>query len=503
MYSRGVGRKFARRANSGPAFKSGKAAGITVCHREYIQDVTTGKVNAGGSSVFDTQVFALQAGSPATFPWLASLATNFEQYNLKSVRFEFVSTCADGTAAGINNSLGSVMGAVEYNVYGAVPNTKQQLENMYMSRSSKPSVNQSFYVDCKRSHSVLKDLYIRGGQAPPAGQDQRMYDYGYFVLATQGMQSQNVIGELWVSYEVELMKPQMVGLGASGLAQLTQLGWSYQLNKAAPLYSGPLWWDDNTLANAASIPFARTCGINIRSPPGSVGGAVYPNTTIAVAPSSNNPLMLVGVPTITAPNLSFAAILDSQNPVTPWVTASGVNQSLSWLDQCGILFECAPPYNVVGTNGPSILTLSGGFCIYFPPTLAGPYRLTFNMVLTNSVTVNTPSSPVCMNPSSGIRGINMYTKYNNGTDIGLTVGISSVNSSWFTCDTDSNLGSGTVYCTLIATVQLSPAQGAYEWITISNIGDNSGFTTLQNSFSQWNMSIEALPESTTNTYTLV
>jgi len=500
MYSRGPSRKFARRANSGPAFKSGKAAGITVCHREYIQDVTTGKV-VGGASVFDTQVFALQVGVASTFPWLASLATNFEQYNLKRVRFEFISTCADGTAAGTNNSLGSVMGAVEYNVYGAVPNTKQQLENMYMSRSGKPSTSQSFYVDCKRSHSVLKDLYIRGGVAPPAGQDQRMYDFGYFVLATQGMQSQNVVGELWVSYEVEMMKPQMVGLGASGLAQMTQLGWSYQLNKAAPLYSGPLWWDDFTLANAAGATTSRVCGIDIRSPPGSVGGTVYPNTTIACAPQSSSPGMLVGVPTISPPNNSFNTILDSQSAVTPWVPASGVSQSLSWLDQSGILFECSPPFNVAGTLTPPVANASGGFCIYFPPTLAGPFRLTFNMVLTNSVQT-LASQPARLACSSGVRGLNMYTQYNNGTDAVTAVPIANVNSSWFTADTDNN-AIGTVYCTLIAAVQLSPANGAYEWFTVSGVGSNSGYTVLSDSYSQWNMSIEALPESTTNTYTLV
>ena len=499
----GVPRKFARRANSGPAFKSGKAAGITVCHREYIQDITTGKV-LSGSTGFDTQVFPLQVGVPGTFPWLSSLATNFEQYTLKRLRFEFISTCADGTAAGTNNSLGSIMGAVEYNTYGAVPVNKQQLENMYMSRSGKPSQSLVFYVDCKRSHSVLKNLYIRGGAAPPAGQDQRMYDYGYFVLATQGMQAQNVIGELWCTYEVEMMKPQMVGIGSSGSASLTQVGWAYQQPATASArYGGLLWFDDQYITFSQNAAVANKCGYNIRSPPG-VGTQVYPNTTIPCSPITTNVRMLIdggGFPPSIAPPNATTNVVESTYPVAPWVQFAGLTQELSWVDQHGILLESICPKAAPGGLAPPPQSDQGGLCVYFPPALNGSYRLTFNAVLTNSVAANA-GLPISMATSVGVRGISMYTTFNAGTDSGTAVGLSNVNAEWFVADCDSNLASNAWYLTLVCAIQLSPSNGAYEWITVSRAGTGNGFSG--GSYSQWNFSVESLPDNIAGgVYTLV
>ena len=402
-------RKYARRPNTGPAFKSGKAAGITVVHREYIGEVTTGAV-VGGASQYTAKVYPLQVGEPETFPWLSNLANNFEQYNIKRMKFEFISTCADGTAAGVNNSLGSVMGAVEYNVYGAAPQNKQQLENMYMARSTKPSQSMTFYVDCQRKHAVLKDLYIRGGSVPPTGQDQRMYDYGYFVLATQGMQAQNVIGELWVSYEVEMMKPQMLGIGTSGVAAFTNVSYTWQQAAAASLYFG-YWFDNNIVAAAAS---GRQAGFNIYSPPGVF--ADYPTSTIPLAPASTLASMYSGLPSLTPPNTSTTNVVESSGAVSPLLLVAGVNHGVQWADQHGVLIESVPPLSTVGTSTAPTPALSGGLVLYFPPSMQGCFRITLNAILTNATLSATAIGGIQFNASRGVRGLNTFPLFNGATD---------------------------------------------------------------------------------------
>lgn len=62
-------------------------------------------------------------------------------------------------------------------------------------------------IECERSQTTLSEQYIRFG-AVPAGADPRFYDLGRFSIATVGMQAASVnIGELWVSYDIEFLKP--------------------------------------------------------------------------------------------------------------------------------------------------------------------------------------------------------------------------------------------------------------------------------------------------------
>ncbi len=492
MYRGRPTRRFARRSNTGPAYKASKAAGITVCHREYIGEVNTGTVTGVGS-LFNTNVFPLQVGSSATFPWLANLATNFEQYNIKRMKFEFISTCADGTAAATNNSLGSVMGAVEYNVYGAVPTNKQQIENMYMARSTKPSQSMTFYVDCSRKHAVLKDLYIRGGVAPPAGQDQRMYDYGYFVLATQGMQAQNVIGEIWVSYEVSLMKPQMVGIGASGLAALTNISCAYQVSGTATRYFSYFADDDYLTFSQAGL--SKLSGVNIRSPSNAAG---YPTTSILLAPQSTTARMNIGTASIILPNIT-AVVRASTNPVKPLAIAPGVTQALQWNDGHGALLEFVPPINFLGTGVCPDPTQAGGIVMYFPPNLAGSFRITLSGVLTCATLPGALMNGGAVHCSTGVHGLETLTIFNQGTDQAVVVPVNQPASDWVQVFTDTNATYVTQFVNIQLTVLIEPSGGAYEWIALSRMTSTNGFNG--SSYGQWNMSIANLPEDTPSLFT--
>jgi len=185
--------------DAGPPSFGGDGS-ITIRHREFLQDVTS-------STAFALTSFALNPGVAATFPWLSSIAALFEEYRMLGLVFEFKST--SGFSVGTTNTaLGSVIAATDYDSFDNTFSNKQQMEAYEFSTSCAPFTNMCHGVECKPKFNPLGVQYIRSG-AVPANADQHFYDIGNFQLATVGMQAASVIGELWVSYHVKLMKPKL------------------------------------------------------------------------------------------------------------------------------------------------------------------------------------------------------------------------------------------------------------------------------------------------------
>lgn len=190
-------------ANGPPAIHNTRMRSFIMRHREYLGDVVTAP-----DSSFNVTSFAINPGLPASFPWLAQLAQNFEQYRVLGLVYEFKSTSADALNS-TNTALGSVIMATEYNSDSAPFATKIQMENHEMANSCRQSCSMLHAVECKPSLTSISELYVRT-DTPPDGQDLRLYDLGRFSIATVGQQGANVnIGELWVTYEIELLKPQL------------------------------------------------------------------------------------------------------------------------------------------------------------------------------------------------------------------------------------------------------------------------------------------------------
>ena len=189
---------------------SGKA--FTVRHREYIGEVYSGPSLAPGSSVtaFDIKAYQIQPGDRKSFPWLAPLAENFEQYRIDGMVYEYKSMYSDAVvSAATNGALGTVILATEYNSGAATFTSKQKMENYEFAQSAKPSLSILHPIECARDQNVLSELYVRN-ESVSGLQDIRMYDFGKFQIATQGLASTNLLlGELWVTYEITFMKPKL------------------------------------------------------------------------------------------------------------------------------------------------------------------------------------------------------------------------------------------------------------------------------------------------------
>jgi hypothetical protein len=179
---------------------------VIVRHREYITDILS-------SESFAVQKkFYLNPGLEASFPWLAAIAQNFQEYSWKGLVFEYVPT-SGASVASTNTALGSVMVSTNYRATASDYTSKQAMLNDYFATDARPTEPFAHPIECDPRENPYNVQYVRTG-AVPSGEDQKTYDIGVTTVATIGNPAAgNNLGELWVSYEVELRKPKLLSTG--------------------------------------------------------------------------------------------------------------------------------------------------------------------------------------------------------------------------------------------------------------------------------------------------
>lgn len=198
-----------------PAAMHSTQSKATIRHREYIADV----VSNATPGAFNNSSFPINPGLVNSLPWLAPIASQYEQYMIKGMVYEFKSMSSDTTVTAGSSFIGGVILATDYNPLNGGFVNKQQMENTQYTTSCKISQSAYHPIECDPKQIPTKQLYVRSG-AVPANADQRLYDLGTFNVATFGIQSAStVLGELWCSYEIDLIKP--VSVAAAGAAILS------------------------------------------------------------------------------------------------------------------------------------------------------------------------------------------------------------------------------------------------------------------------------------------
>jgi hypothetical protein len=183
---------------------------VIVRHKEYLGDVFSGTGSPTAFTVGNT--YALNPGLAASFPWLASVAANYQEYTWKGIVFHYVST--SGNATGANTSLGTVAMATNYRSTAPAYTSRLTMLNEFFATDAKPSEDFVHPIECDPKENPFNVQYVRS-TAVPAGEDPKTYDLGTTTIATQGMQTAGEnLGELWVTYEVELRKPIALGISA-------------------------------------------------------------------------------------------------------------------------------------------------------------------------------------------------------------------------------------------------------------------------------------------------
>lgn len=215
--------------NQTPMFRQ-RGRSVFVSHREYIQDVIT----SATAAAFKIEGFDLNPADPMTYPWLATIAQNFEEYRIHGMVFHYKSNSADALNS-VNTALGTVIMATQYNVMNSEFTNKQQMENYEFGCSSRPSCDLLHPVECdpkQTSFGPIYDVRLGGNQQG----DPRLYSPGRFSIATVGQQGTSVnIGELWVTYEIEFFKPRMGDVAS----QINQWRIDGPFTSAAPFGTPP------------------------------------------------------------------------------------------------------------------------------------------------------------------------------------------------------------------------------------------------------------------------
>jgi len=317
--------------------------GTIVRHREYVTDVLS-------SSVFTNDSYPLNPGMDALFPWLSATAQNYEEYEWRGVILEFRSLASSLNASSLTSGLGVVIMATQYNPLDPDFPDKRTMENYEFATSNKPSEICVHPIECKRSMNTATHLYVRTGSLQPDA-DIRLYDLGNFQIARQGMPSDfdgTVIGELWVTYEVEFFKPKLVSTtGASSLADDF-------VGIAGSATGNPM----GGFGGANGSPIAgSTCGCIIDSSqelkiPSTCHGRYQVNFNLYSATNSTTTTPTVtGFTNTTCKVVAFSTVtnLATQSTISGQITGS------MRLIRMHVLFDC-----VTTTNGaPNVLQFPG------------------------------------------------------------------------------------------------------------------------------------------------
>lgn len=191
-------------SSSLPKFSQNGKRGTRIVEREYLGDIVAGTL-ASGSTAFSLSSFAINPTVAATFPWLSTLAYQYDQWEPHGIVFEFISTSSEYN--GSSQSLGTVIMATDYDTIDATYSNKQVMENADYSASTKPSGSLMHGVECAVAERPLPVMYT-GTHSNVT--DPRLSTLGNFQIATVGMSATGVtVGELWVSYDITFYKKQI------------------------------------------------------------------------------------------------------------------------------------------------------------------------------------------------------------------------------------------------------------------------------------------------------
>lgn len=207
---------------------------IVVRHREFIMSIQ-------GSTKFTVaRQLVVNPGLRATFPWLSRLAGCYQQYRVRGLVYHYIPTSGYAVAS-TNSALGSVMLQTTYRSTESAPTSKQELLNEYWSTETVPSETLAHPLECDPKENPFQIHYVRQ-HGLSTSDEPLLYDLARTFVCTQGMQSTNVVGDLWATYEIELYKPvvssQLTGAAASQ-------GGSTTATTTAPL--GGFTWTSNSL----------------------------------------------------------------------------------------------------------------------------------------------------------------------------------------------------------------------------------------------------------------
>jgi len=191
--------KTLRGSESIPAMHSNNQT-VTIRHKEYLGEVK------GNQTFSVVEALQINPGNSRTFPWLSGVATRFQEYRIKGMVFHYIPSSGSAVASA-DAALGTVMMVTSYRASDTPPSNKVEMLNEYWASESVPCSEFCHPIECDPKENPYNVQYVRSGEVP-AGDSRMLYDLGVTYVATSGQQvTGKVLGDLWITYEVELKKP--------------------------------------------------------------------------------------------------------------------------------------------------------------------------------------------------------------------------------------------------------------------------------------------------------
>jgi len=317
-----------------PVMKRTKARSLVVSQRELI----VGSV--AGSTDFALQVdLSINPGLATSFPWLAPIASQWQQYRIKKLVFEWIPIAATNTA-------GDYLMAFEYNASEPVPSTEQELSAYEGAIMSSTWCASKLVLDLGASNSILRKT-VR--QVATAG-DIKTFDIGRLIVATNNCPNTNNVGKLYADYDIEFFVPQVSVSSVSGYANQPNSTDSFGVAGTVSLASG------------VSTPIPWTALFTSLSPEGTGSGTVWTWPAGCYQFVVNVPVVYTGS-TVAGNELSLEVLRNGYD-LTPQKVLVTAYLSGNTVEESTMLSACF----IVSLNGTDSLT----FQIYCGTTTSSP-----------------------------------------------------------------------------------------------------------------------------------
>lgn len=176
---------------------------------EFISSITD-------AASFTVVQFPINPGLSETFPWLSAIAVRYDEYIFHSLTFEYITRTATTT-------ISSVVLAPDYDAIDPIPADEATIT------SYQDAIEDSCWKDIK-CYLSKRNMFPNGFKyvrdRAVAG-DLKTYDAGNLFVSVDGATT-NVLGKLWVHYDVEFRAPQISATAPSS-SKLSR--WNLSVNQ--------------------------------------------------------------------------------------------------------------------------------------------------------------------------------------------------------------------------------------------------------------------------------
>jgi hypothetical protein len=191
-----------KRANGSKPYRTG-------FQREKVLDVT------GTTTPFAIIAeYAVNPGNTLLFPLGSQMAQMFEQYHVSGGYIRMCYETTSYTAVSGSTNAGVVVMSTNIDPGDRAPLSLSQMENSYSTTRCPPYATRCVH-NIPVSHLFAKNMFINYAANSTVTNttsfEPKFYDVGTFRLACANNASTSIIGELWVEYDLTLIRRKMPG----------------------------------------------------------------------------------------------------------------------------------------------------------------------------------------------------------------------------------------------------------------------------------------------------